>query len=451
MLHGVPAKVIHIEDRDVVFPKLIQQFSHLSHLKNFKFDINESSDTDSQSIPLGYRVIDQFRKIEACDDIRKWYENNKGIKYDIVVRARFDTLYTSTLNIPYHNMLEDKLYTEEGTMLGYPREAVIAGRADTMDKVFNRRYSQLDKLLNMEDPEICPHRSITHMCKINDVEIVTGFINAVIMRSDKLYHNQYKATVKISEEDINTQKMLYTSLFPNLSYVEDLNNCIFDVPEKRNIVIVTNAKRNLSQTLETLKSARAKIPNAWIILLEAFKVNVDEISGLYPYVDRYVLFHNDSEADIHTRQKSLGEVYKTYRVLRHLPMSNRLFKITGRYTLNDHFDIDNYLDDNHVCAQVFDNNTEETPSENHSYNITLNEKPSYRPKYCMNTTIYSIPPCLRITHLNAVISSLRYLQSNPYQDLEHALYAHLEKDIYHNIPRLGIQGTVGTNDELHDF
>lgn len=465
MLKGIPAKVIKLENRDIIIPKLKEDFNHLSHVKNFDYSIKESSDTDSKEIPLGYRIIDQLRKIEHCNELRKWYEKQNNVKYDIVIRARFDMFYISNLNIPYENMVEDEIYTEDGSMGGYPRDGVVAGRAETMDKAFNCRYSKLNELfLSKAIPggscdcgnivpccELCAHRTMAHLFDMNNIKVRTGFIHGMIMRSPETFVKPFFGTVKFEQQDPFIQKGLYMSLFPELCYIEDLNDCIFDIPPEKNIVLVTNAKRDLVQTLETLKSVREKIPDSYIILLEAFKVDIKDIAGLYSYIDKYVLYHNDMDSVMFTKQKSLGETYKIRRALKHLPHENRLFKITGRYTFNNHFDYTNFITSNeNISAQVYNENTPENPSQNYFYNITKNEVPDYRITYCVNTTVYSVPSSCRRIYANAIHASLSILQQSN-KDIEHVLYELLDKNMFTNVQRLGIQGTIGPMDELHEW
>jgi len=464
-LKGIPAKVIQIENRDTILPVLKEMYSHMKDVSNFDYSIKESSDPNSEEIPLGYRIIEQFRKIEECNNLRKWYAKKNNIKYDIVIRARFDMFYTSVLNIPYENMIEGVIYTEDGSMGGHPRDGIVAGRTKTMNEAFNCRYSKLSALFE-KNPlkripggscncgnivpccQLCAHSTMIHLFDMNNVKVVTGFINGLVLRSSETFHKPFFGTVKIYDEDISVKKGLIVSIYPRVMYSEDLQSesVMFNVPsELHNIVLVTNAKRNLSHTLSTLQTVREKIPSAWIVFLEAFPLNVEDISMIYEYTDLLILFYNDNEATQFTKEKSLGETYKICRVLPYLPVQNRIFKITGRYALNEHFNIDNFTMDDKICAQVYNN---ETRSINYCYNLDKNEPFTHETtSFLICTVLYSIPPKYRKLYHNAMKTALY----NLHYDIEHTLYPLIPDEYIHNVQRLGVQGTIGPNEELYGW
>ena len=68
--------------------------------------------------------------------------------------------------------------------------------------------------------------------------------------------------------------------------------------------------------------------------------------ALYTYVDHLILYFNVPNISyfLNHWNKSWGEVYKLSHIVNKLEnySFNKLFKITGRYRLNDNFNIDNF-------------------------------------------------------------------------------------------------------------
>jgi hypothetical protein len=518
----IPAKMLRIEDRNKVLHHVIDVGEAYTHITGFGASMHESSGKGSDKLKIGYRIIDQMRKIEECNQLRLIYQERSGFVYDIVIRARFDMMYTTSLLIRYEDMVEGTIYTEDGSMGGFPRDGVVAGRSATMDMAFNTRFSKLPQLFlgdvvrggpcvcgNIKPCcEMCAHSTIAHMCYMNNVKIQPGFIHGYIVRSptsfaksftrhshvehpfsslllcdDKVTRKErlektYSATVQIQDLSMGERKLFMNAMFPKLVWSEDFVSDIPRIPripqlssstqtaplsstpallgEKLPsmstsslcesatscVVIVTSAKRgNYSQTLETLKSIRAKIPCAYIVLAEAREVNVYDINVLYEYVDKFVLFYNDVCAIPFLSHKSLGETYKLIQVLKHVRRSaSIIFKISGRYVLNDKFKLDDFTNSSAVCAKIYN---EAGDTEASHFNITKNEKSDYVCTNCMNTVMYSVPHTQRSTYESCLTMCLKEMWYNRSLDIEHALYNTLPKHIVHKVKHLGVQGVVG--------
>src|SRR3990167_6917008 len=93
LFEGINVKYLIIEDRDKVLPEVIRQAEKYKHVSNYGLPQKESSDPNSKEIPIGVRTYDHLRKIHLCNESRKEYEKKNNIKYDLVVKTRFDVVY----------------------------------------------------------------------------------------------------------------------------------------------------------------------------------------------------------------------------------------------------------------------------------------------------------------------------------------------------------------------
>lgn len=106
--------------------------------------------------------------------------------------------------------------------------------------------------------------------------------------------------------------------------------------------IYTREER-FKQTQHTIKNVKMKIPESKILLVECSKLLEEERSFFEKECEWVInLFHNDSEREnICSQSKSLGEGTMMIAALDFLFKNNiefdNLFKITGRYWLNDIF------------------------------------------------------------------------------------------------------------------
>lgn len=93
----------------------------------------------------------------------------------------------------------------------------------------------------------------------------------------------------------------------------------------------------LTQTLHTIESIRTKIPNAKILLVEGGTKDVSDI--LEKYVDVYMYLGNIKRVQkaVSYKNKGMGEVVMLIEAYRKIRDADFVFKISGRYFLNDHF------------------------------------------------------------------------------------------------------------------
>jgi hypothetical protein len=359
MFEGFNVKNIVIENRNDIHADIVKENAKFMSCVNNQNEIKESSDVNAKSYNTGVRILDQIRKVERCFDLKREYEKKNNFKYDLAVKTRFDILYKTSPVWEY--IKEGTLYTETDTTGGYPHDCVTFGKNSDMDK-YSLRYSSINELIFTHNSDICAHDTFATIARINNLKIERNFIFAVILRSINRFHKIWEGTVDINElNDINLKKTLIKSLFAD-KVIFNNENLVLNSSIETNIILVSSminitnkqmtifsAEERLSQTLNTLKTIRDKIPNPIIILLEGSNINTEFIHTLYKHVDHLILYSYDEKIDsyVNNMNKSFGEVYKLLSVVNKLQTYdfNKIFKISGRYYLNENFNINNFTDE----------------------------------------------------------------------------------------------------------
>jgi hypothetical protein len=123
-------------------------------------------------------------------------------------------------------------------------------------------------------------------------------------------------------------------------------------------------QERLLQTIDTINSIRKKIHNSFIILYDNSILNNEEYYSIVDRVDCFINHHNDEIINNFTdnsAHKLFGEIAQTYKILEYLKQYHKnmniknLFKITGRYTINENFD---YNTLNNINNIIFKRNTD---------------------------------------------------------------------------------------------
>ena len=145
-------------------------------------------------------------------------------------------------------------------------------------------------------------------------------------------------------EEINCDNLV---LITSKIYVSDVS---FDYINKRSIY---TKEERLQQTLNTIDSIRKYIPNNYIVLVDNSIFKINEIHQISSKVDKFINIINDSKVNTMTDNseiKAYGEIAQTKQALDFIDKSkfNNFFKISGRYLVNETFNINNYLIDNNV-------------------------------------------------------------------------------------------------------
>jgi hypothetical protein len=189
------------------------------------------------------------------------------------------------------------------------------------------------------------------------------------------------------------------------------------------------------QTSNTIQSIRNKVPNAKIVVLEAsFGNNIKFIFDdvIMYYIDNNEICYHKSIGEAIILKKFLhSDIYKSL-----IENDNYMVcKISGRYYLDDNFNINNF-DNNKINCHLVEN-THNDPNTTHYdiNNIIVYSKP------CSVTSLFGFPANMTeymIESLQYVIENITYFGS----DIEHFLFKNVPIDKINNINIIGISGNI---------
>ena len=227
-------------------------------------------------------------------------------------------------------------------------------------------------------------------------------------------------------------------------------------------------EQRFNQTLETIECVREKVPTSYIILFECSHTSIEEEHKniLREKCDLFLDFSNEvvlqqiysnleKRPELITYGKSLletrGLLNTLYYVKAHnlFPDSQRVFKLTGRYLLNEYFDINDYkskfLEDRYVIkkydylSQEAENYDEKELENVYAY--------LYGAQGMMVTGLWSFDRMLFNEIVNSLEKTFTYLekmlQYTAGTDVEHSLYRFLNKKNIIHIPNLGLTTIKG--------
>ena len=228
-----------------------------------------------------------------------------------------------------------------------------------------------------------------------------------------------------------------------------------------------------NQTLETIECIRNKVPKSYVVLFECSSKPIDEKQKdtLKEKSDLFLEFYDEpvlkqiyenleERPELITYGKSLletrGLLNALYVIKKHnlFSDSQRVFKLTGRYLLNDDFDIKHYeskfLEGKYIVKK-YDYLLEEGESFNES-NLENVYAYLYGAKGMMNTGLWSFDRVLFNEALESLEKAFVYMekmiQFTAGTDVEHSLYRFINKNNIISVPNLGltmIKGMSGEN------
>ncbi len=177
-------------------------------------------------------------------------------------------------------------------------------------------------------------------------------------------------------------------------------------------------EERLKQTKKTIKSVRNKIPNAEIIFIELGLVDVyKDISVL---VDRYFFIGNNAVVRLlaDSSKKGLGESVGLLYSCNKFGRNKKIFKISGRYFLNDDFDLNSW---------------------NFNKFVFLKQGSS------ISTRLYAFPKKFLLLWVSSILFSLPFLLFNISIEISMPLF--IPKFLVKKVNRLGVSGFIGVNGE----
>ena len=212
---------------------------------------------------------------------------------------------------------------------------------------------------------------------------------------------------------------------------------------------VYTTEQRLEQTLATVASIRAKVPDALIIAVEMAGIppSEEQRAVMTAHVDEYVVMSDDPDVvgiynstDNWDIVKNTTEVMCFSRALRQLlnklATVDRVFKISGRYTLSDDFTLDNFADLSKIMVATRRNTQ-------FGAQVTGGIVQQYMSR------LWSWPVNKTADVIKAYEDGFLYIAwriaEGGYCDIEHMLFKFLPADAIQEIPRVGIQGNIAPN------
>ena len=232
-------------------------------------------------------------------------------------------------------------------------------------------------------------------------------------------------------------------------------------------------KQRFEQTLETIQCIRDKVSESYVVLFECSSKSIDKKQKdiLKEKTDLFLEFYEEpglkaiyenleSKPELLTYGKSLLEtrgLLNTLYVIKNHNLFNdsqRVFKMTGRYLLNNDFDIQDYqskfLEGKYV-AKIYEYLTQE--KENYGDEIENIYAYLYGAKGMMVTGMWSFDRILFTKIVEALERAFIYiekmLQFTGGTDIEHSLYRFIDKKNVVNISNLGLTINKGMTGESY--
>lgn len=198
-------KKIVIEDRVSMLPEIFKESARFRGLSNYNLTQKESSDPESADVPIGVRIYDQLRKVNECNKLRQSYEKENNMKYDLVVKTRFDLLYLT--KIKWESCNDGKVHLDFGATWGYPPDTFCCCTPTVMDTSYANRIELFDELYLYDDGSvkkemgICAHFTLRSILTRNNIEIGDPAVNILCYRNENQtqYNGNYRFKYNIHD------------------------------------------------------------------------------------------------------------------------------------------------------------------------------------------------------------------------------------------------------------
>ena len=403
-----------IDNTSIYIPKIIKNkinignfniFSHsngkniLEHLKE-KYKIYKNYEIDFYIYGLN---IDKFSENEYYNMLNKYnihcltFINNYSEKYCYDLTKAFN----SGLPIIYTN-------------IGAVNERI----EDSMSKIYNNHYFKINNdghNINLDNVELKFILLLDYIIDNNGKFNKYNFNNTVIKYNyyyEKIFKNKIKHNV------VFITSKIYVSDNP-FSYIN-----------KRSIY--TKDERFL-QVIDTIKTIKNKIPNYYIILFDNSIFSKKEYDILNNTTNKFINITNNTELNYYTNDcelKSLAELYQLKYIFKNFNEKIRIkniFKITGRYLINDNFDYKIY--DNKYNIFKKNNNLKHIE---YYYTCFYKIHYDYIEKYKNN--------------INECINKIKNIEKYKYSDLEVIFPLEFNYD-FKDVGELGIKSNIAVWDD----
>ncbi len=186
---------------------------------------------------------------------------------------------------------------------------------------------------------------------------------------------------------------------------------------------VYSPQERYEQTLQTIQSVKGRLPDAKIFLVECSDISAFEIKDKVDYFLNLYEYPEVRSACLETNKKGFGEAVQTKVAVEYILemqiLFHRLFKISGRYFLNENFREMNYLLDGYTFKK---------------HVITGDGA------IAISTVVYSVPFKLRKNFYITICDVVNYYATHGPKGLEELLP--IRCNPRHEIETIGVSGYV---------
>ena len=176
-LDSTTSKSAHINN--LYNPKkiIIESSSFIEHLKN---------EANSYAPHLKYcpkhpgHMASMFYKIYACNELRKKYELETGINYDLVVRCRSDLMIQNYIRLPNKYVANKVWIPKSISSQGWYTDQFAIGGPNEMDLYSSAYFDLPEYFLNKN--EYYPEKFLAWSFAKKDLSIIPHDINFFILR-----------------------------------------------------------------------------------------------------------------------------------------------------------------------------------------------------------------------------------------------------------------------------
>lgn len=215
---------------------------------------------------------------------------------------------------------------------------------------------------------------------------------------------------------------------------------------------VFTPEQRLEQTIDTIKSIRAKLPTAVIVVMEccgtpvtdiqadALKADSDYFFDYSQDEDVQALYNNDNWDVVKngTEIMVFGRLLNTLHKDGTLAGVDRIHKMSGRYILNDMFDADTYEQTEVKSKFVIG------PKYKSQFPVEVTQVPLQYMARLWSWPADKMTDAIKVYEDSLVFFAERLSQGG-YVDIEHVLYKFLPPDQVHEIQNLGVEGCIAPN------
>ena len=221
---------------------------------------------------------------------------------------------------------------------------------------------------------------------------------------------------------------------------------------------IFSAETRLDQTLKTLESIKSRIPDARILLIECSaenSVTEEESQKLEPFIEGLLNYYPDNQVqEIYKMAGTNWDVAKNFTelvvfgkaldfIIRQQPHLlndiSRVFKMSGRYLLNDDFDLSKHLDP--VMEEKYVFATRKTSQFPAAVTGGMTQQ--------LSTRLWSWPTnktALVFFRYNIMIETfIGNLAQQRYVDIEHLAFHYFSGPYLSELSSIGVEGLLGPN------